>query len=87
MADSGSKGNKKRNSELQKAHYKAHYFKLADNKLKKLRRYIMRNLRQVEKKQKKGRQIAIDEQAVNRYKALGGKLGDDVLKRLAAMSY
>ena len=72
MANQGSKGNKKRNSTLQKEHYKRHRFKVASNKITRLQRHIKRNLKEVERKANRTppRTIKVDKQAANRLKAL-----------------
>lgn len=70
MAKQGSKGNRKRNSERQKQRYKEHPFKILSNKIARLRRHIKRNETMAKKKEKKGRVIKIDQQAINRLKSL-----------------
>lgn len=69
---SASKGLKKRHSTLQKDHYKAHHFKLSGNKIERLKRHIKRNALEIEKKaaRKHPRVINVDQQAINRLKAL-----------------
>jgi hypothetical protein len=70
MANQGSKGNKKRNSALQKQHYKSHYFRITPNKIARLRRHIKRNAAHVAKRAAKGVVIAVDQQAINKLKSL-----------------
>ena len=65
-----SKGNKKKHSARQKEHYKAHFYKVFDNKIKRLERHIRRNAQMVAKKTKKGLFVKIDQQAINRLKSL-----------------
>lgn len=64
MASIGSKGNKKRNSSLQKEHYKSHKYRLKPNKIKKIERHLRKLAKKIARCAKKGRVIHMDEQAV-----------------------
>ena len=57
-------------SPLQKTHYASHPLRLIRNKINRLKRHIKRNAYLVAKKTKKGRFVKIDQQAINRLKAL-----------------
>lgn len=72
MAKQGSKGLTKRHSKSQKARYKAHYFKLMDNKIARLARHVRRNANEVRRKaaRRHSRKIKIDHQAVRRLEEL-----------------
>ena len=60
----GSKGNRKRTSALQKAHYASHPFKLAKNKLKRLKRHVKRNAYDRKRKARRGTITLFDKQAI-----------------------
>ncbi len=70
MASQGSKGNRKRHSEAQKNRYAAHKFRLAGNKIKRLKRHIKRNAYDIARKGRRGRVIKSDWQALHRLKEL-----------------
>lgn len=77
MATQGSKGNRKKNSKLQKAHYD--FYKSSgrriSNKIKKLQTRIRRNAAEIRRKANRTppRIIKVDSAAVNRLKALTNK--------------
>jgi len=74
MASSGSKGNTKHNSPLQKAHYAAYRLinKRRSNKIKKLRRRIRLNAQEIKRKANRNppRKIKVDKGAIATLKVL-----------------
>lgn len=70
MASSGSKGLSKRHSARQKLRFQEHFHKVLKNKIMRLQRHVKRNARMVERKAKKGRVVKVDQQAINRLKAI-----------------
>ena len=74
MASSGSKGNTKRTSPLQKAHYETYrmIFKRRTNKIKKLKRRIRLNAKMIARKAKRKppRIVKVDRGAIAALKLL-----------------
>lgn len=72
MASAGSKGNTKRHSPLQQAHYKAHPHKIKPNKIKRIERHLRKLEKRIDRRAKVGHVIHMDKQAENALKRIRG---------------